>query len=396
MRGSELVDWKEAIGEELKNNVLPYWERLRIRNGFYGSLDNSNEPIVGSPVGLIMVARLLWTFSRAYRFNGDESSLKSAEFARSYLLKVFRDAESGGYSWEANEGGYVTNHLKLCYGQAFVVYALSEHARATGQNESKLLALELFELLEEHCWDSELGGYIECFDGDWSPSNQMKLGADDLDAPKTMNNHLHMIEAYSDLYALTGNDRVRAACIRLMRTLLDRIIDPSEKRFALFFNMKWQRMDDIVSPGHDIEGSWLLWEAAEIIGDVSLIEETKQVSLAMAERVLLDGFDDSGAIVDEYHLGKEIPTVRTWWPQAEGMVGFYNAYQISKDERFLQASKRIWEFIEKYIVDKENGEWYWGLDVKRQPLALSKAGPWKAPYHNGRACIEMLERIDVD
>lgn len=393
MGKDNLENWTKSLELELRGNILPYWERIKIPEGFCGELNNRNEPTQGATIGLVMVARLLWTYSRAYYKLGDLKYLNYAEYAREYLLRVFKDSEHGGFAWEANELGEVINSKKFCYGQAFVVYALSEHARAARSTESQLMAMDLFECLEDKCWDKNNGGYLECFERDWSPSVEMKLGAGDSNAPKTMNNHLHLIEAYSNLLKVTGDQAVKESCIRLIRVILDRIVVPGEDRFGLYFDMDWVYLDNVVSYGHDIEGSWLMWEAAEIIGDESLLAETREISLRMAERVLEQGVAVDGSVLDEQHLGEDVPNTRTWWPQAEGMVGFFNAYQMTGDDSFLKASEGAWRFLSNHIIDREFGEWVWGVDEHGTPLDLAKAGPWKAPYHNGRACLEMMERI---
>lgn len=393
MSAVEFETWEESLKGEVKNNILKYWELMKVPRGFRGGLDNENNSIENCPVGLIMVSRLLWTYSRAYQTFGEVAYLNYAESARDFLLDVYRDQRNGGFFWEANEGREILSTKKLCYGQAFVVYALSEHAIATKSAESVSLALELYQLIEDKCWDDEKAGYIECFEAEWMPSETMKLGKDDLDAPKTMNNHLHMIEAYANLLKLTGDENVKNSCIRLMRTIMDYVIISGENRFGLYYDMDWKLLDGVVSPGHDIEGSWLLWEAVEIIGDESLMEETRGLILIMAEEVLRTGLDADGAVLDEIHPGETSSKTRTWWPQAEAMVGFFNAYQLTDDERFANAASVLWNYINDKIIDHENGEWYWGIDENGTPLELEKAGPWKSAYHNGRACMEMIERI---
>lgn len=383
-----------SFRKELFENILPYWFRLKTDSGFIAALDNQNRPIPGSPVGLIMVARLLWTYSRAYHLYGDASHLELAEHARTLLLDKFLDREHGGFFWTLDDSGNPLETQKQCYGQAFCIYAFSEHFIATQNADSLELARSLFALLETKAWDANSGGYLETFEPDWTPLENMRLGADDLDAPKTMNNHLHMIEAYANLYRAAPSPVLKASATRMIRIIADRIILPDTPRFGLFYDMDWNLLDPIVSPGHDIEGSWLLWEAAEILGDKPLETEMKALALRMAECVLQTGIDPADhGVYYEFHDENLPCKEKHWWPQAEGVVGFYNAYQLSGDTRFLDAALKTWEFIQSKIIDREYGEWIWGIDENGKRINKEKAGPWKSAYHNGRACFEMLARL---
>ena len=378
---------------ELLQNILPYWHRLKTSDGLLPALDNDNQPLP-SPLGLVMVARLLWTYSRAYREFGDAGCLELARHAKRTLVELFADEIHGGFYWSVDaETRAPIEPNKQCYGQAFCVYALAEHHAAERDADSLARARSLYNLLEAKAWEPRTGGYLETFHPDWTPLAQMRLGADDLDAPKTMNNHLHMIEAYANLQRVAPDPAVKASCRRLLRVLADRILLPDAPRFGLYYDMDWRLLDPVVSPGHDIEGSWLLWEAAEIVGDADLKSEFKQRSIQMAALALETGVDQDGSIFDEFHLENPRSETKCWWPQAEGVVGFYNAYQLTGDDRYLAASQRVWTFIQERIIDRQKGEWIWGLRADGSRLEKEKAGPWKSAYHNGRACMEMIARL---
>ncbi|EDY82616.1 N-acylglucosamine 2-epimerase superfamily [Verrucomicrobiia bacterium DG1235] len=386
---------KNSFKSELFDNILPYWSRLRTTDSFISALDSANQPIAGTPLGLIMVSRLLWTYSRAYDLYGNPEYKELARHAKHVLVTRFEDKENGGFFWTLDSDGQPLDTRKQCYGQAFCVYAFSEHYQATKDQGSLDLALKIFRLIEEKTWDTKSGGYLETFEADWTPLEKMRLGAEDLDAPKTMNNHLHLIEAFANLQKIAPSPEVKATCIKTLRVIADRIILPDTPRFGLFYDMDWNLIDPAVSPGHDIEGSWLLWEAAEIVGDHELEKEFKQRALDMAELVLKTGLDpkDNG-VYDEFHNEHPQSETKCWWPQAEGVVGFFNAYQLSGDKRYLDAATKIWDYIQNVFVDKQNGEWIWGVNANGRPMDKEKAGPWKSSYHNGRACFEMLARLE--
>lgn len=394
MSASQLTVFQDSFRKELSQNILPYWTRLKTETGLVPALDSANQPIPGVPLSLILVSRLLWTYSRAYKRDANPERAAFAAHAKAVLVEQFADPAHGGFHWTLDASGHPADRRKQCYGQAFCIYALSEHFDATGDADSLELARATFALLEEKAWEPRSGGYLETFRPDWTPLETMRLGDEDRDAPKTMNNHLHLIEAYANLLRVDPDERLRQSCRRLLRVIADRIILPDTPRFGLFYDMDWKLVDTVVSPGHDIEGSWLLWEAAEIVGDSDLAEEMKSLAVKMAERVLQTGLDANGGVFDEFHLDHPRSETKSWWPQAEGVVGFFNAYQLSGDERYLDASLKLWEYIQSVFVDRENGEWIWGVRANGSPMNKEKAGPWKASYHNGRACFEMIDRIE--
>ncbi|MBC2606786.1 AGE family epimerase/isomerase [Pelagicoccus albus] len=395
MKTHPLLKLQSDLKTELFENILPYWHRLRTTDSFISALDSANQPMANVDLGVIMVSRLLWTYSRAFHLYGNPECKALADHAKHVLTTRFEDKEHGGYYWTVDASGQAAESKKQCYAQAFCIYAFSEHFQATGESDSLERAEKLFDLVEAKAWDSQKGGYLETFSADWTPLEKMRLGAEDLDAPKTMNNHLHLIEAFANLQKIAPSEKVEASCRRILRVIADRIILGDQPRFGLFYDMDWKLLDPVVSPGHDIEGSWLLHEAAEIVGDSDLIGEFEKLAIEMAELVLATGIDpkDNG-LYDEFHNENPQSATKCWWPQAEGMVGFFNAYQISGDKRFLEASSVIWEYIQDFIIEKENGEWLWGVNADGTAMEKEKAGPWKSSYHNARACFEMIERID--
>ena len=393
MTASQLEKLQAEFKTELFNNILPFWFQMKTEDGFVAALDNANQPIPGKPLGLIMVARLLWTYARAYGLYQDERHRELADHAKTVLIEKFADTENGGFYWTVDETGTALETKKQCYGQAFCIYAFSEHFEATGDEDSLVRARELFYLLEDKAWEPKSSGYLETFEADWTPLEKMRLGAEDLDAPKTMNNHLHMIEGYANLLRVAPNRETRNSCRRLLRVIKDKIILPDSPRFGLFYDMNWKLIDPVISPGHDIEGSWLLCEAAEIIGDEDLKSEFKALAKKMAQLVLDTGLESGSSVYDEFQPGENGSETKCWWPQAEGVVGFFNAYELTGEERYLKASQSIWDFIKAKFIDRENGEWFWGVHSDGRLMDKEKTGPWKSAYHNGRACFEMLTRI---
>lgn len=393
MKVADIKAWRAAVESDLVNNILPFWTQIESDEGYLGALKNDCTPVKESPIGLIMVARLLWTYARAYRLHGLQTHLDMATRAYRYLIDRFEDRDFGGFYWLLDSDGQPLETKKQTYGQAFVVYGFSEYFRATGDVESLERARQLFELLEKRTLNADSGGYWEAYGRKWEPLDDVSLSDKDLNAPLTMNTHLHLMEAYANLLEAVRDPAVETGCVRVLQVIVDRIIVAEKNRFGLFYTTDWSRMDETVSPGHDIEGSWLLWETAEIIGDPALLEEVRPVVLAMAEHTLCVGVDADGGVFDEIAEGSMHGGIKTWWPQAEATIGFLNAYQLSGENRYLKASHSVWEYIVRKVIDHENGEWFCGRKADGCLMDTEKAGPWKSSYHNARMGFELMERL---
>ncbi len=388
-----LQEWRPAVEQELTGNILPFWKKIEKPGGGYvGGIRNDLTVVEDSPVSLLLVTRLMWAYSHAYLEIHDTDYLGMASRAYPYLNEHFGDVQHGGYFWMLDSESNPLNRDKYVYGQAFAIYALSEYYRASGDRTALDRAMGLFALLEEKAWEPDGGGYWEAFSEDWGPLQDLRLSSKDFNTPFTMNAHLHVLEAYTNLYRASGDEQVGAATRKVLRVMLDHVVVPDRSHFGLFFDADWKRLDRIVSPGHDIEGSWLMWETANLLGDPALLEEVRAVSVAMARHTLTHGIGPGGQVLEEFEEGHPANHGTSWWSQAEGMVGFLNAWQMTGDPAFLKASHRVWEYIQSSIVDHEDGEWFAGRDADGKILSRDKVGPWKAPYHNTRACLEVLER----
>lgn len=324
----------------------------------------------------------------------------SADHAYDYFVRNFVDADKGGVFWMVDAAGRPTSTRKQIYAQAFAIYGLSEYARATGSKAARDQAIALFELIERHAADAVRGGYVEALDRDWRPLQDMRLSDKDLNAPKSMNTHLHIMEAYASLMRIWRDPRLVERQAALIATTVDRIVDRSTGHFRLFFDMDWRSLDDHVSYGHDIEGSWLLMEAAEVLGDPAMAARVEEVAVSMARAALAEGRDRDGSLFYEADGTKRlIDANKHWWAQAEAMVGFYNAYRATGEIAFRDAARAVWRYIADHVVDRDHGEWHAKLTPEGRPYTAAEdgdaclAGPWKCPYHNSRACFEMSERL---
>lgn len=382
---------------ELREDILPFWlahARDREHGGFYGALNADLSPDKSARRGALLSARILWTFSAAYRTYHDSSYLEMARWAFADLQTRFWDEENGGLFWAISPEGKTLESKKVVYVQAFGIYAFAEYFRATGEQESLDRAVALYRLLEQHAHDRKNLGYFEEFTRDWKISRKRGRGSPmgSLDQ-KSQNVHLHLLEAYTNLVRVWPDAAARENLRELYDVMFTKILDGTTHHLRLFLAENWAPRSDTISFGHDIEFSWLAVEAAEVLGDEQRLAAAKSEAVKIVEATLKEGVDPDGGILGEADPRGLTVTFKEWWPQAEGAVGFVNAYQISGDERFLAASRRTWDFIEKHLIDHAHGEWFLGVSRDGARVSPLKIGFWKCPYHNGRACLELAERL---
>jgi mannobiose 2-epimerase len=389
----------EIYTAELKTElgrILQFWSDFtpdEVNGGFYGRIDNDNQVIAGSPKGSVLNARILWTFSAAYNLNPNPDYLALASRAYHYIVKHFIDQQYGGVYWSVDFKGHPIDTKKQVYAIAFTIYALSEFYKASGNKAAKQEAKDMFYLLVEKAYDPVKTGYFEAFTKDWKAIDDLRLSAKDENEKKTMNTHLHVVEAYTNLYRIWPDKALKEHIQTLLDNFFHHFINHHTHHLVLFFDEDWTRKSGLISYGHDIEAAWLLLEAAEVIQDEALIERIKALSIAVADETI-KGLDADGGLWYEYEPADgRLIKEKHWWVQAEAMVGFFNAWQISGDKKYLELSVNSWRFVKDKILDTVNGEWFWGITPSGEIMPKEdKVGIWKCPYHNSRACIEIIKR----
>ncbi len=388
---------KQEVQEVLTTNILPYWMNRMVdeeNGGFYGRITGMEQRVPEAEKGAILNARILWTYSAAYRLLKKEEYLAMATRAKEYIIHHFYDKEFGGIYWSLDCKGAPLDTKKQIYALGFAIYGLSEYNRATGDKESLDYAVRLFESIEAHSFDAVKNGYCEALTREWDEIEDMRLSEKDANERKTMNTHLHILEPYTNLYRVWKDERLKKQLYNLILIFTDKILNRETGHLQLFFDDDWNSKYRIVSYGHDIEASWLIHEAALELGDKDLLAKVepivKQIAIAASE-----GFTSEGGMIYEKNPDTyRVDADRHWWVQAETVVGYMNLFQYFNDKEALQKAIACWDFIRKYLIDRENGEWYWSIradgTVNRED---DKAGFWKCPYHNGRMCMEVLMRL---
>ena len=409
----------------LENNILPFWlEKMQDNEngGFYGRIDGSGVLHPDAEKGAILNARILWTFSAAYRVLEKEELLEAATRAKDYLVDHFIDPEYGGVYWSVDYKGEPLDTKKQFYAIAFAIYGLSEYARATGDREALEYALDLYDCIEEHAFDDEQNGYIEACTREWGKIGDMRLSELDANYPKSQNTHLHIMEAYANLLRCLKEMRAQEQCDyvpaigsvlpvgisvppetmvsvegalrNIISIFIDKILDPETNHLDLFFDMDWTRgAGHLESYGHDIECSWLLHEAALVLGDENLLEKVENVVQKVA-KASEKGLREDGSMIHEANLDTgHVDDDLHWWVQAENVVGWFNIWQHFGDEEAFKKSEKCWHYIKENLVDFDNGEWYWSRHPDGSLNTVDdKAGFWKCPYHNSRMCLAIIDR----
>ena len=389
---SRLNVYQEEAEAELEN-ILSFWMQHSLdkeQGGFIGQMDNKGNIVQDAPKGGVLNARILWTFSAAYRHTIREAYVEVADRAYLYLMQHFWDETYGGTYWSVDAKANPLRTRKQIYALAFVLYGLSEYYMAT-QNEKALEdAKALFHWIEHHSFDPKQGGYFEAFSREGKLLEDLRLSEKDRNDPKTMNTHLHILEAYANLYRVWPDEHLGQQLEALLKVFLKHIVG-EDGHMKLFLTEDWHPTADLVSYGHDIEASWLLQEAAEVLDNQELTEKVKSVAMAMT-MVTAEALQPDGSLYHELNRNENhYDKHREWWVSAEAMVGFLNAYEVTKNEAYLKHSWNAWQFSKDHLLDKEKGEWFWGVNDDYSLMETEdKIGFWKCPYHNARACLEVV------
>ena len=385
----------EEVKNELTERIIPFWSALRDdeNGGFYGYMDKDLNLDKKADKGVILHSRILWFYSNAFLTLKDEKLLDYAKHTFEFIKNYCVDYENGGVYWMMNYKGEPVDTMKHTYNIAFAIYALSCYYRASGDKEALDIAYRLFDDIEKNTIDEY--GYREAFSKTWELVDNEALSENGLHADKTMNTILHLIEGYTELYKADKNEKVGERLKFLLGQMKEKVYEPSTNALKVFFNTKLELIGDVHSYGHDIEATWLMDRACDELGDEELKKEFAEMNLKISHNIQNIALDN-GALNNERDKDK-IDKTRIWWVQAEAIVGFINAYQHSGEEEFLNSAKTIWQYVKEHQIDKRSGsEWFWEVGYDNKPGETREiVGPWKCPYHNGRMCMELIERTNL-
>ncbi len=393
---------KELLSEF--NSINKYWLSTVLNDhSFSGEISATGDVNDDADKGIILTTRMLWYFSEAALYAREPALIAAADKVYDFIAQHFIDKEHGGVFWSVDTNGKALNGRKQTYAQAFAVYALSAYYRLSRNMAPLTLARSIYRLIEKHAYDTVNGGYFEAFAHDWGHLDDIRLSEKDLPSAKTMNTHLHMLEAFTGLLqaervganAAAATD-VENSLTHLLETYEKNFIDYSNGHLKMFLSRDWADESIELSYGHDIESSWLVWEALEVLDVPALTQRYQSQVETLFSTCFKEGIAQDGSALEVFDLdtGKAVYE-RIWWVQAEAMVGYFNAWQLTSDDKYLQAVFGLWSFVKEQVIDAEHGEWHWVAKCDQHAeQSFYKVGFWKGPYHNGRSLIELCRRIE--
>lgn len=403
---------RDSMQKNLQNSILPFWAEHMVdekKGGFYGCIDGDCQPDTTYPKAVVLNTRLLWTYSMAYRFFGEERYAKLAKRAHDYINEKFRDPIFDGVFWMLNHEGVPLEVEKRTYGQAFYIYAMAEYARCLNEPSAIEDAMRVFDKLR-YAAKTDVGGYVDSLSREWEKDHWLnRWYMNTLGAPLLMNSHLHLIEGLMTLYSTTHYPEVGKILQELLEFILDHCVDYELWHLKAGMDANCNRIDDEISFGHDAECCHLLTAIARLLENETLIARADEISLQIMNNVLREGLDpvNGGLFYERYAKTGEINKIKIWWVQAEGIISFFNCYQITGDEKYLDAAINIWEYVEKHMIDRTYGDWFSlgqgdimdvqtieQIQARKGRFPNVKANKSKCPYHNSRACFEIIERVE--
>ena len=378
------------IRSHLEQKILPFWKAMKDDRfgGYYGGMDNNLILNRTADKGCILNSRILWTFSTAAAELESEELRQYADHAMDFFRK-FEDPVHGGVYWSVTYDGQPADTTKHTYCQAFAIYGLAAYYRLTGKREALDKAMDLFRIIESRCRDE--AGYLEALKADFSPESNEKLSENGIMASRTMNTLLHVVEAYTELHRASPDGQVMVAAVEGLNQVLDQIYNPAKRRMEVFFDEDFRPILDMQSYGHDIEGSWLIWDSASYFLREDGRGPWRKMCIDLLESATERAFTDHGIAYEIVNGEKN--TTRAWWPQAEAMLGFEFGWRETRDPVWLERLRTQWKYIREVTVDpREGSEWFNelredGTLINEKPMVEE----WKCPYHNGRMCLRLMK-----
>ena len=390
--GARLEALAQRASDELLNRILPFWLALEDKQhgSHYASMSFDGVLNRSGRKSAVFVARLLWFLSDVYRVLGHPEAGDQAGRTKRFLLERLEDQAYGGLFWSVTPDGQPLEVEKHVYAQAFGIYALSAYARAFADAEAAAAALRIFRVMVDRAFGTY--GFTESYDRSWRETPNLLMSPKSHPAPRTMNTHLHVLEALTLLVRLDVDPAPRLVLIALLRLVLDSFLSVDKTHSHSFLTERLIPLPGPISYGHDIEACWLIEEAADVLADPGTKAEARAVVATLARATISAGQTDDGSFILERKIDGTLNPWRIWWVQAEALVGIVNEAERSGRPNDLDRAERLWGYIAARMRDP-TGDWHFqvGPDGAPDPN-MPKVGPWKDPYHQARACLELIKR----
>jgi mannobiose 2-epimerase len=426
---SPYLSMADILEKSLYNDIIDLWYPRIIDLEHGGYLTNYSynwEQLPNQDKYLVYQARHIWTLSMLYKNYPDKREfLDYAGHGFKFLISKMWDEEEGGYYLAVDQNGIPLEkniHEKRIYGQAFAIYGLAEYYSVSKETTALEWAKKSFNWIEENAHDPVNGGYFEFLHRDGSPvlgsdNYQTELNDRVVIGLKDYNSSIHILEALTSLYHVWPNELVKERLEEMFHVVRDIMVtDPGY--LLLYFTADWtpvtgNTLDEIageelwfashVTFGHDIETSYLLFEAAEALGNHD--DRTIKVIKQLTDHTLMKGWDEqNGGIFDKGKYMKPdsmviIDDKKAWWGEIEAFNSMLLLHSLYPDDKmdYYGYFLKQWDFLNTYQIDHEYGGWYNGsLDTNPKSKKANKAHPWKTTYHNSRGmvnCINILRDL---
>ena len=405
----------EAMKKHLEEGLIPFWARRGVDGQYGGYLTNyDRDGVLQSDrrKAIVTQARMVWGFSVFHSaYPAYPGLLEAARQGVDFLIGHFWDAKFGGWAWMCDQAGHVLDNGKVTYGQGFMIYALAQYGLSSGDPRGLEYAGKTFDLLQKYAADTHQGAYYENMEEDWSLSQPGYPAGD----RKSLDIHMHLLEAFTTLYQLSGQDIHKRKLNEVIHVILEKMVDHQagcgRNQFDAALNpippiairRTWnddrgkgeviRELVDTTSYGHNLELAWLLERAGDVMGDPS--GRFDNYIRQFADHALRYGFDHElgGVYRDGPHEGAALVRDKEWWQNCESLVGFLCAWERLGDERFWQAFEKNWDFDSRYLINHQAGEWHQLADARGKILIGDLGNLWKGMYHSGRAVLECVNRL---
>lgn len=417
MNASQAQELRNETESYLTQSLLPFWISRTVDTqygGFITHFDQYGNDSGEDEKSLIAQSRSVFTYSSAHRAGYGDGNL--AEMARQgvdFMLDKMWDKEHGGFYWLMNRKGEVVIDEKIVYGHSFAIYSLSEYTLATGDPRGQEYAEKVFDLLQKHAVDTYFGGYWEMFHRNWDLKGAGSAGGD----RKTLDAHMHLMEAFTTLYECTGQQVHRRKLLEIIELLTKKIMHPKygtgipqfwadwtvapQIKFDIVWG--WDRFsedglkasaEDNTSYGHNSEFAWLLMHALDILKlPYDLYNDQIQKSYNHSVKHGID-WEFGGVFVEGSHAGEVYDREKEFWQQGEMLIGMLDAYRYLKDEKYWEAYVNVHRFVFDKMINHGVGEWWPLMTRQGEPIWKHMSHSWKINYHSVRAIIQSIVRLD--
>ncbi len=373
------------------NDALHYWSTHTVDyvfGGFAGAMNDADQPDEKAPKSAMLNCSLLWSYSAAYNLNRNIQHLQLAERAFKYVRNHFVDKKLGGIYWTVDYLGDPLDHSKRVAALAMAISALSEYVRASEDNEPKVLALKLYNDLIKHFYNDRYGGYAEAFSNDWKNEEDLEKLSDVVNE-RTTRGQLNVLQAFANLYRIWPDADLKKRLTDLLWQLGEHMIDPVTGHLYESMYEDWTPKSSAISPLLDLEASWLLLNATEIIQDYASLEAAKKQSLLLASVAIeeLHSAEVESSREEEQSSEKMEHSL-----ELDGLIGLYNAYQLTDNEAYLQQVFTYWPRL-KERTNQNNTQSFKGATGQQESASAKRSNKMISQVHTVKVCIEIIRRM---